>query len=132
MTNGDIEMYWHTLRVFTKKLRLLLEELESDSVWVRAEPVGLLSSLISEARNEKEEVYEIPAAGWRMGFKSTTNTLTALLKVSVPFGERFEKEMRRDAATPHARVLFAKDLLKLADDLLMEFDKVTAGPAPPL
>jgi hypothetical protein len=128
LTDGDIAAYWTTLRVFTKKLGVLLEELERGEVWrmVQDESPWLTSEVIEP----HEEITEV----WAMALHSTTNTRVALLKVPLGFDTRLEEKISRknlnvEGADSPGRLRLARNLLGFARELLADFDALSRGPA---
>jgi hypothetical protein len=117
LTEGDIGLYWTTLRVFTKKLATLLKELEQESVWMKVEPEW----------PESAGPIEVVANPWKVGLFSTTNTLAALLKVPIGFDTLLEGTIKRSNVESSERLVLARNLLGLAQELLADFDVLSSG-----
>jgi len=118
LTEGDIGLYWTTLRVFTKKLAALLEEFAQGSVWTKVEP---------KWPDQRTEPYEVVTKAWTMGLHSTTNTLAALLKTPLGINTQLEGEITRDNLEEAERLVLARNLLGLARDRLADFDALSSG-----
>lgn len=114
----DVALYWTTLRVFTKKLSALLEELEQDVTWTKVKRDW------RELGESDEQIQVVER--WKLGLHSATNSLAALLKVELNFNPVFETAIRRDQLEQAKWIVFARDLLAISSGLLADFDAISA------
>jgi hypothetical protein len=126
-SDASVAMYWTTLRVFTKKLSALLDELENDVTWT-TEKIDRWADFGSGSEAESGDAPRFVVTDrWALGLHCATNTLAALLKVASNFDTRFEKTIARDNMGESKRLLFARDLLALSGGLLGDFDATQAS-----
>lgn len=113
----DVAIYWTSLRVFTKKLSALLNDLQADGTWEK---------FTHEWPDERKGTEGLRVSKqWSMGFTSATNTLAALLKVSVPTLVGFGG-IERDRMSESSWLTFGRNLHSLSSELLADFDATVA------